>query len=356
LTQTTYSAVIVTRNRPDALALSLPLLLEQSRPPAAIYVIDSSDDPSENIALTTGLAARTDIPLEHHTSPSGMTVQRNIGLGFVKTDVVFFPDDDSLVHPGSLEAMMRVYDLDTDHRVGGVCSSEAKQAPEGVLPEDPAQSYQMTRADRLKARIARTRFAIEKRSFRDPFYLAAERAYSAQGISPDVRGPSWTPKADDAIYVPWMTGFRMSFRTEVIRQRGFDENLGRYALFEDTDASFGILESHLLIGARTAQISHPKAPARRANGRAMGAMQILNRAYVVARTGQTDRKMRALHRRYSLYKIMQYTAAATSTFGRDRVAGAWAAHRLSRQIFDASPDMLTQTYVDARTRCFETES
>ena len=40
----TYDAVIATRHRIEALKLSIPLLLAQSRPPARLIVIDSSDD------------------------------------------------------------------------------------------------------------------------------------------------------------------------------------------------------------------------------------------------------------------------------------------------------------------------
>ena len=36
--------VIATRNRPEALALSIPLILGQSRKPRKLIVIDSSDD------------------------------------------------------------------------------------------------------------------------------------------------------------------------------------------------------------------------------------------------------------------------------------------------------------------------
>ncbi|MGF6862350.1 hypothetical protein ABIE69_002936 [Rhodobacteraceae bacterium MBR-64] len=40
----TFDTVIATRNRPEALALSIPLILGQSRQPEKLIVIDSSDD------------------------------------------------------------------------------------------------------------------------------------------------------------------------------------------------------------------------------------------------------------------------------------------------------------------------
>lgn len=349
-----YTTVIVTRNRPEALALSLPLMLGQSRRPAAISVIDSSDDPAANIALVQQMAGTTDIPLRHRTSPPGMTVQRNIGLAEVETEVVFFPDDDSLVLPGTLEAMMRIYDLDHDGRVGGVCSAEARRPPDGVLTAGGQTAYRMTLADRAKAQISRTRFAIEGRLFRDPFFLVAERKYHRQGIAKDAPPPAWLA-AENAIFVPYMTGFRMSFRTDLIRRTGFNEHLGRYALGEDIDAGFGILRDHLLVGARNAQIYHHKAPDRRANGRALGAMHILNRAYILARAGETDDRLRAMQSRFALYKIAQYAIGARGVFGRDRLAGARAAYGIMGQLFDATPDDLTPLYLKLRAACFDDE-
>lgn len=349
LPRTSYSTVVVTRNRPEALRLSLPLLLDQSRPPGEILVIDSSDDQSQNQALVAGLAQQTSIPLRHISSPMGMTVQRNVGLKLISHPVVFFPDDDSLVFPGAMEEIMKIYDLDTAGLIGAVCSAESKVPPQGVLGKQ-ANTYQMHPSDRLKAKIARARFALEKHLAPDPFHICADRKYKHLP-----KAPEWLT-AQNAILVPWITGFRMSFRTELIRRTGFAEELGRYALFEETDACFGILQSHLLIGARNAQIYHHKVPGNRANGHAMGAMQILNRAYVLAHAGEADQKMLAAVRRFCRYKIIQYLVGAGSRFGKDRLAGARRAYRLMPALFGAPPDQLTQIYLDLRERCFTTES
>ena len=39
-----FDIVLATRNRPEALALSIPLMLSQSRQPGRLIVIDSSND------------------------------------------------------------------------------------------------------------------------------------------------------------------------------------------------------------------------------------------------------------------------------------------------------------------------
>lgn len=348
VTATLYTTVIVTRNRPEALALALPLHLRASRLPAELLVIDSSDDPSANQALMARLAPTTPVPLIHVPSPPGMTVQRNIGLARVRTEVVFFPDDDSLLLPGAIEAMLRIYDLDTGGRIGGVCSAESHAPPPDVL-DTAASAYRMTLADRLRARISQPRRRFEERYVPDPFHLAAERLYARLPPAPD-----WLA-GEEAITVPWMTGFRMSFRTDVIRQSGFNEALGRYALFEDVDAGFQVLRSHLLVGARKARIYHHKAPQRRANGRALGAMQLLNHAYVIARSGQTDRAVQRALRRFERYKIAQYLAGARGAFGRDRLAGARAAARVGMDLLTAPPDQVDALYLELRAACFASE-
>ena len=341
----TCTTVIVTRNRPEALALSLPLHLSQSHLPAAILVVDSSDDPSPNRALVQHLASATTVPLKHLSSPPGSSLQRNMGLSLVKSEVVFFPDDDSLLLPGALENILRIYARDKEGIVGGVCSAEAKTPPAGALDQT---AYRMRKSDLLKARIARTRFALEERFIPDPFHRVAAGLYRALPPS-----PSWLAD-ENAVLVPWMTGFRMSFRTDVIRRSGFAEELGRYALFEDTDAGLSTLRTHLLVGARIAQIYHHKAPMRRANGRAMGVMQILNRAYVIARSGlwqssPDDRPAirRELHR-FNAYKIAQYAAAARSGFGRDRLGGAFHAARLVPKLLSAPTGGVDQCYKELR--------
>lgn len=338
--KTTYTTVIVTRNRADALALSLPLHLAQSRRPEAIWVIDSSDDPSENQALTARLGGQTSVPVHHVVSPPGMTLQRNIGLKEVRSDVVFFPDDDSLVYPGALEAMMQIYDRDEARCIGGVCAREALTPPPGVLPAQPR--YKMTFADRMRARISVQRFALEAWLVPNPRILAAQLLY--QRLPP---APSWLAE-EDAVTVEWMTGFRMSFRTESIRKSGFSEALRLYGVFEDVDASYQVLQEQILVGAHRADIYHHKAPERRANGRSLGARQVLNSAYVLARAnvmeGAAGARIARAYRRYTLYKCAQYLVGISSAFGRARLAGAWEARRAAKALLHCPPETRDSLY------------
>lgn len=342
---TSYSTVIVTRNRPAALALSLPRHLVQSRLPERVLIIDSSDDPSENRSLVARLAPTTPIPLEHQVSVPGMTLQRNIGLAQITSDVVFFPDDDSLVHPNSLAEMMRIYDLDKSGRIGGVCAIETPLPPPNVFVGQSA-IYEKRKVDRIRARLAPLRVRLEDTLFPDPMKLAARRLQ--QNLQPP---ESWIA-ANNAAWVEWMTGFRMSFRTSVIKKVGFNENLGRYALYEDIDAGFGVLAGgHSLVAALDAKIYHHKAPENRTDGRQMGVINILNRAYVVLRSGVANNNIRRSLDRYSRYRITQFAVGAKTGYGRDRLAGALAGYRAMPTLLDTPPHLLDEVYLKLRQTC-----
>lgn len=337
---TSYSIVIATRNRPEALALSLPLMIGQSRPPAEVIVVDGSDDPTPARDLLSRLAGG--MPHRHVPAPPGAAAQRNAGLSMATGDVVMMPDDDSLLHPGAAAAIMAIYDRDVEGVIGGVGGWEASEPPPGALE---GHDYAMTASDRLKARIARRRYALQDRLAPDPLALRAARLVSTQPPP-----PPWLDAAG-AVPVPWFTGFRMSFRRAVLAPHGFEEALGRYALLEDVDAGLSVQRTHRLVVARAAGIYHHKAPGNRVGGFAMGVMQVLNRAYVTARHGPLDDGLRSAIRRHARSKMVQYLPGTGSAFGRDRLAGARAADRLVPDLLDGSAETLRDRYLDLRARC-----
>ena len=345
MTHLTYDAIVATRNRPEALALSIPLLLTQNRRPEKIIIVDSSDHPDAVEQLIAKISATSNVPIILFQSDASTTLQRNLGLSKATADVLFFPDDDSLVLPGALDAMMRVYERDENELIGGVCSAEAMEAPKGLL-ENAQQTYEMDRLDRLKQVLAQHLYKLENRFVPDPFRMHAVVQYSNR------KKPDWLNE-ENAVVVEWMTGFRMSFRAHLIRMHGFDEILERYALAEDIEAGFQVMKTHFLVGARNAQIFHYRFPGARGSGRAIGATHLLNRAYVVLKHAGNDSLASRHLRRFSLYKIAQYATRLNSQYGRDRFAGAVAAYRCIPELLSASPDNLANTYKRSRSKCLD---
>lgn len=339
----TLDIAIITRNRAQVLDLSLPLLLSQSRKPNTIIIVDSSDDPEAVVPIVNKHAASTPIPIRLFRSAAGTALQRNIALQHVRSEIVMFPDDDSLLLPGALQAIMQIYEADVEETIGGVCGREVQEAPEAMLSA-ARKSYEMTRLDRIKQKIARQRLLLERRFLSDPIKMHGQSRWHVRSV------PDWLDD-HNAVLVEYMTGFRMSFRTNVIQKHGFHEPLGRYALFEDIDASFSVMASHLVVAAREARIFHYKSPEQRDNGRTLGILHILNRAYVICRHTDPHAPARQHLKSFSRSKLAFYAADLRSRFGRERFKGALRAYRCLPQLMRASPAELTATYLQLREYC-----
>ena len=277
LKETSFDVVIATRNRYDALALSVPLILSEKRQPKNLIVVDSSDNNEQIKSLILTLTANWPGKVVVLSAPPGLTRQRNLGLAYVKSDVVIFPDDDSLILPGAFEHMMRIYDLDIEGKIAGVCSAEEILPPDGLL--DGSKSYALTSLDRITKKVIKVKNFIERRIIPDALLR------HGRGLIKKHKQPSWLA-SENAIPVEFMTGFRMSYRSSVINRYKFSEVFSGYCLGEDTGASFLALREGLLIGARNAKIYHHKYPAKRANGYDMGLMQVINFAYVLSNSMQ----------------------------------------------------------------------
>lgn len=339
-----HDIVIVTRNRPEALRLSLPLLVGQSRPAVRLVIVDASDDHDavrRTVDETTRGAPFEVIVLR---SAAGMTRQRRVGLEAVRSPVVLYPDDDSLFFPNTSDAMLRVYERDVEGAVGGVCARPyyfSPLAPTGGQSGDA----DIRLWDRIKNRIAWRWPALTSKIAPDPF------AVHGRAMIASMRLPEWLPAAN-AIPVNWMTGFRMSFRTDVIREVGFEEAFSNYGGFEDASVSFRVFDrGKLLVAALDADIFHHRFPSRRSHGVGMGMRQVLNKAFIICRHSPPGSEARRALRPFANLKIAQYLAAAHTRFGRERILGAWRARGKIDLLDRCPPESLLETYRAARADC-----
>jgi glycosyltransferase involved in cell wall biosynthesis len=160
-----YDCVIATRNRINALRMSIPLILRQDVPPRRLIVIDASDDHESLITEVGNIGDRLgfgNTVVVRSDRPS-LTRQRNIGLQFVQAPIVMFPDDDSMWRPGFASSVMNVYQSDTREQVGGV-SGVGVIAPPLELRQ-PA--YKRSKFTSIKRAVQPYRIYIEQRAFRD---------------------------------------------------------------------------------------------------------------------------------------------------------------------------------------------
>lgn len=346
----TFDVVIATRNRPDALALSIPLLLGQSRRPERLIVIDSSDDhaPVAQVVADTTAGSGIEVIVEH--SEKGLTRQRNRGLTHVTAGVVFFPDDDALFHPATSAAIMEIYELDTEGRVAGVNPAVTLEPPKGVLE---AAGYAMSDAHKREARTVplRTRLARAIPEINPRFVIGRILIDRAPALP-------WMTGID-AVHVEWMTGFRMTFRTAAIRVEGFEPVFGGYSLFEDTDASWAVTDHGCVLGARKGHVYHHRFPGGRANHYGLGAMGLANLAYLMAKhaadralsPAQTaDARRKTL--RYARLRITmaQLNAWRGKVGAAEDLRGMRAAWPAIEQLFSAPRDTLAATYLDIKSK------
>lgn len=336
--QVEYDIVLVTRNRPVVLAISLPLMASQDTPPANFIIVDASDNHGDIKRTIEDLR----LPIQKinfvvlHSTP-GITHQRNVGLTYATSPVVIFPDDDSLWFPDTASSLLAIYKKDIHEQIGGVCAGESAHPPPGSIKDKP---YSITWMDKLKIQNYKYVRPITAKYFPDPLYFF-EKAKTP---------PSWLRDANATLSGP-MAGFRMSFRRDLIRSIGFDESLGEYALSEDIDASLGILKTHMIVCASEARVYHYKFPANRTGGKELGMMQVLNRAYIVCKHNKPVSLARKHLRRYLLFRLFFYSLQFFSTFGRQKLRGSLCALPYIKRIQQANAEDLHNVFCSVRKSC-----
>jgi hypothetical protein len=330
-----YDYVIATRNRVDALRMSIPL--KQDVLPGRLIVIDASDDHdsvktevyeiSERLGFNNTIVAKSDA--------SNSARQRNMGLQFVEAPVVMLPDDDSMWHSGFAINVLKIYEADVRRQVGGVSGVGVSALPsELALP-----TYKKSALASAKGALQLYRNDFENRLFPHPFGLIAET--------------TWTDKIDvvddiNSIRIPHITGFRMSFRTDAVRQVGFDETLGYavgYAYHEDFDVSLRLERlGYALVSAQGAKVCHFSFPGRRGKGYNYGFSVIANTVYICRKTINRDTQIYPILERYLKYKLSLYSGRLYSEHGREVFQGAFDAWRNRSALLNADEARLSDAY------------
>lgn len=333
-----YEAVIATRNRPEVLPLSIPLMLDQSPPPERVIVVDSSDDttgvPTALDELSTDYRRKVELV---QTEP-GLPMQRNVGLKESNAEVVMFPDDDALWFPGAAAEVLKIYQRDTEQRIGCVGMTESRTPPPAAshVVEDDQRSV----AERLIYRLSPIRARIEQWLCAPPFQVLGQKRTQERTAD------GWTPPAGASL-ASYIHGFRMTFRRAAIEPVGFDESLSGYALYEDMNVCFDVLRTHVLVNAAHAQTYHHRAPGSRAKARLTGAMLVLNMIYVTCRHTDPGHPARVALRRYLSMRARQYRFRARDDFGRQRLEGINRSLEWLDQFLELDPDAVAAVYQEA---------
>ncbi|HEY9666486.1 MAG TPA: glycosyltransferase [Coleofasciculaceae cyanobacterium] len=243
-----WSLVVCTLNRRELLAESLRSAIKQTRLPKQIIVVDASNNWESAKAYILDSLAGDAESIEWiyvGSEQKSLTYQRNVGLKYCESDVVFFLDDDAFMYPDCAEEIMQVYELDKSLLVGGVTALLANLPPGPVANQ--VQNEKGVESPSLWNRILR------------PFH----KFWSSEQLFIPYDGQYYTYDISElAKQIPILSevtlhGCRMTFRTSAVKEAGgFDEVLIRGAIAEDDDISYKVSRKYALVAAERAKIFH----------------------------------------------------------------------------------------------------
>lgn len=342
-----YDIIICTRNRLSVLEISLPLFISQTKRASSIIIIDSSDNHNQVKSFCDSLFSNINLNINFviYKSSPGTAFQRNAGLNFSKSEIIFFPDDDSLWYPDYAENILKIYGSDDSQSIGGIQGTAVKLPPPNAFLTKTV-THSLNLKDRISMYLGPIKFIFRHNFLEDPIFIEGFTKQKQFQI------PDWI-KSEHAIPCGPMTGFAMSFRAETIKRYKFDEILGTYSLFEDRDASLSVMGGKLVLTSLKANVFHYRSPESRTNGREWGMMHILNRAYVVCKHSTPSSKSRKTIKKYLLFKIFRYLLQATSRYGIQRLLGAINAFFYVDKLLQSTIDELPTVYASCKSNCIK---
>jgi GT2 family glycosyltransferase len=234
----TLSIVIGTKDRPSSLARCLASIAAQTvRPDEVLVVDDGRLDPEQALAplAAAGIAGR----YFNKSHDRGLTKSRNLGIRESRGGVVMFLDDDVVLDPGYVAAIMDVY----------------RQRPD---------------AGGVGGRLLSGRLSWPKRLFLRTFLLdaAKEGAVLSNGIGVLVRDVSALTRVD------WLSGCNMSYRRRVFDELLFDEAFAGNGWGDDRDFSYRVSRRYPVFAAPAATLHHLEEPAGRQGSVEFGRTEI----------------------------------------------------------------------------------
>ncbi|HOW84475.1 MAG TPA: glycosyltransferase [Candidatus Aminicenantes bacterium] len=241
--------VVATKDRPDELRRLWASLLAQSRPPDEVVIVDASARPSPLPETGGGRPVLRFV----RSAVASASRQRNLGLDAVGPDVdlVGFLDDDAVLEPGAIEAMLGFWSQ-AGPEVAGAAFNMANHPPL-ALP-----------------RLKRTPL-VESLGL----YARRGGAVTASGFQTmigTVSSDAWTD---------WLPSGASVWRRAVFARQRFDEWFAGYSYLEDLDFSYRAGKTGRLAVVAAARYRHLPAAGGRGGGFEFGLREVLNRVHFV---------------------------------------------------------------------------
>ncbi len=245
--------VVATKDRPDDLRRMLQSLADQSCPPDQVVAVDASQEPVEHVTRDFGTLR---VDYIRHLPPSG-TRQRNAGVDAVapEMDLIGFLDDDAVLEPGAMEAMLSFW-ATSPSDVGGAAFNWMNCPP------------------------------------RAGAWLRSSRVASWLGLYSRRKGvvmPSgWQTvvgKVSETLFVEWLPSGASVWRRRVFDDFRFDPWFDGYSYLEDVDFSYSVGKRYRLAVVAGAGFSHYPSPSGRHGAYHFGKTEVRNRLFLVRKHG-----------------------------------------------------------------------
>ena len=319
-----WALCVPTLNRIEVLEAAVRCALAQTRPPVEIAVVDASPEWCAHRDRIEAITKGSGVRLHYEAAPAkSSAVQRNTALARVTADVVFFFDDDTLMHPACAETLMRVYEIDRDGRIAGACAANVADIPAAAWPKSsgthilpgggesgPAEGSEAMNAPagtspapREEGSPSGSSVPVARKARRSGIVEAARRTV------PRVRLLRWVMKeillvSQTRMFVPYdahrsrasppsgpdalgaglklvrhLPGFSMTVRRTVAEAEPFNAWLLAYCPTEDLEASYRWGRHGLCVRVPAAHVHHYEAASGRVTRREATLLGLLNSAF-----------------------------------------------------------------------------
>ena len=239
--------VIPTKDRPQEVRRLLESIRAQPVYPTQVVIVDAGDR-----SLLSILGEFPELEICHiRADRPGLTRQKNIGFCNVdpRTELIAFIDDDIVLEPGALPAMLAYWEQAAPF-VGGASFNNVKSP------------WLLSRPVRLYLWL----------------FLMDSGEYGVV-----LRSGFNTPiaNAPETRFVEWLNGGCTIWRREVFQEHRFDEWFPGNGLCEDLRFSRQVGRRFRLVVVADARVQHQEAPRTMQGDYFQGIAQVVNRFYVV---------------------------------------------------------------------------
>lgn len=243
------SLVVATRNRLSELRRMLRSLEYQSVDLLDVIIVDGSDIP-----LRGGLNEFEDLPIRYvRCFPPSATKQRNEGIQTVSREAEYigFFDDDVILEPGALLAMMEFWHSSANN-IGGAAFNMTNHPPLLI--------------SRLKRSILVRHLGL----------------YSGEiGKVPPSGFQTAIGRVSEDVFVDWLPSGAAIWRRSVFERYRFDEWFEGYSYLEDLEFSYRMRKDYRLAVVAKARYQHFPSPLGRGSSFVFGRREVRNRLYFV---------------------------------------------------------------------------